>query len=451
MSKNTKKSARKPAPKIRYQSSGKGLTSQAGVIPAVHFLNQLGFNDVCDKHIHFQRGDNATYSLTDSVFMTLLGMIAGANSLLKVVAVWSDQVLRDVSGWLSVPDDSTLGRIFRQGKQKHVAQLEEVNHRLRHRVWERCLKSGALQPGDFYRSWVDVDSTVKTVFGRQEGAAKGYNTAKKGALSYHPLVAFSSHTKEILQAWLRTGSAYSSNGIVEFMKQLVVQMPPRMRMLFRGDSGFFSGELMDWLEQGGYGYLIKVKLKGLNALLDKQTWQAVSNCPGWEQCEFTHACGKWSRSRRFIAVRRLAKVKKEGPQQSLIIEPVYDYFCYVTTERLTPWQAHKTYGQRATCETWLDEAKNQMGLAHLKSHDFVASSLMFQSAVLAYNTIRWMALISNHRTLRRWEIQTIRAFLVRTAGQLLTGSNQLKVKIPNKHLYPSEWDAWLKLSFISEA
>jgi hypothetical protein len=428
MSKNTKKPTRKSAKKIRFQSSGKGLTSQAGVIPAVHFLQNLGFDDVCDKHMDLPRADNARYSLTDAVFLTLICVLAGANSLLKVVAVWADQVLREVAGCVSVPDDSTLGRLFRLGQLPHVAQLELVNHRLRSRVWERVLKTGALLPGHVYRAWVDVDSTVKTVFGHQEGAAKGYNPTKKGALSYHPLVAFGSQTKEILQAWLRTGSAYTSNGIVEFMKQLAIQMPPKMRILFRGDSGFFVGELMDWPDQMGHGYLIKVKLKGLASLLDKQDWQAIPKCPGWEQCEFLHQCGQWSRPRRFVAVRRPATVDN-GPQKSLLTEPVYVSFCYVTTERLTPWQTHKTYGQRATCETWLDEAKNQMGLAHVKSHDFMASSLLFQCAVLAYNTVRWMALLSDNDTLKRGEIQTVRTFLIRTAGQLLRGSNQLKVKV----------------------
>ena len=102
-----------------------------------------------------------------------------------------------------------------------------------------------------------------------------------------------------------------------------------------------------------------------------------------------------------------------------------DYFCYVTTERLTPWQAHKRYGERATCETWLDEAKNQMAMAHIKSGNFVASSLIFQCAVLAYNTIRWMALLSDNKQLKRWEVQTVRTYLIRTAGKLLTGGKQL--------------------------
>jgi hypothetical protein len=449
MSKITRKSARKPAGKIHFQHSGKGLTSQAGVIPPMHFLNRIGFDQACQKHLDFQRNDRALYSMGDAIFLTVIGLIAGASSLLKVVSVWADQVLREAGGWRSIPDDSTLGRIFRQAQLKHVAQLEQVNHNLRQGVWRKALKSGIWLPGTVYRGWIDVDSTVKTVYGRQEGAEKGYNPTKKGAYSYHPLVAFCSHTKEILQGWLRSGSAYTSNGIVDFMQQLAAQMPPRMRLLFRGDSGFFAGDLMDWLDRNGHGYLIKVKLKGLSALLDQQDWHTIPNRSGWEQCAFNHRCGSWGRERRFVAVRRKAEAEDAGRQPSLLDAPVYDYFCYVTTECLTPWQAHTTYGQRATCETWLDEAKNQMGLAHIKSHDFMASSLLFQCAVLAYNTVRWMALLSGNETLTRWEIQTIRAFLIRTAGQLVRGGNQFRVKVPDKHLHPMPWSDWLKMSFVS--
>ena len=449
MKKTTAKSARKPPKKVSYQHAGKGLTSQAGLIPVIHFLQKLGFDDLCERQLSLQRGSSATYSLTDAVFMTLTGLIAGADSLLKVVVVWSDQVLRKIGGWMAVPDDSTLGRIFKEGLLKHVIQLETVNHKLRQRVWERALKAGKLPAGHMYRAWIDVDSTVKTVFGHQEGAAKGYNPHKRGALSYNPLVAFCSETKEILQAWLRTGSAYTSNGVTEFMKQLAAQMPARMRMIFRGDSGFFVGELMDWLEAHAHGYLIKVKLKGLNALLDRQDWQTIHGQPGWQQCEFTHQCNRWSRVRRFLAVRRLQQKPEKHGQQSLDEMPIYDYFCYVTTERLTPWQAHRKYGERATCETWLDEAKNQMGLAQSKSRDFNASSLMFQCAVLAYNTVRWMALLSDCNKLPHWEIQTVRTFLIRTAGRLLIGGRQFRINLPEKHLHPAPWESWLKLSFIS--
>jgi len=42
---------------------------------------------------------------------------------------------------------------------------------------------------------IDVDSTVKTVYGNQQGVSVGYNPHKCGAASYHPLLAFCGETK----------------------------------------------------------------------------------------------------------------------------------------------------------------------------------------------------------------------------------------------------------------
>ena len=146
-----------------------------------------------------------------------------------------------------------------------------------------------------------------------------------------------------------------------------------------------------------------------------------------------------------VAVRR-RKPTEQTRQDELFAADRYDYFCYVTTESLTPWQTHKAYGQRATCETWIEEAKNQMGLGHLKTADFLANAVLFQSAIIAYNTVRQMVLLSGNATMRRWEPQTIRTFLVRVAGTLLTGARQLKIKLPDSHLHPKAWEDWLALS-----
>ena len=39
-------------------------------------------------------------------------------------------------------------------------------------------------------------STVKTVYVKQAGAEKGFNLEKRGALSYYPLLAFCTYTKD---------------------------------------------------------------------------------------------------------------------------------------------------------------------------------------------------------------------------------------------------------------
>ena len=292
--------------------------------------------------------------------------------------------------------------------------------------------------------WIDVDSTVKTTYGKkQEGAEVGYNPHKRGAPSYNPQLAFCAATKEILQAWMRCGDSYTSNGIVAFMKQLAAHLPNGARLIFRGDAGYFVGALLDWLDSRGDGYLIKVKLKGLVGLLETKSWVPVAGHCDWEETTFTHRCGTWTRARTFVAVRRL---KDEDSRQGKLLDMrAYDYFCYVTTENLMPWQTHKQYGERATCETWIDEAKNQMGMAHIKTNSFLASAALFQCAVLAYNTVRWMALVSGDKQLMRWEMTSIRAFMVHMAGKLVCGGRRMTLKIPADLLHPKPWQSWMQV------
>jgi len=290
--------------------------------------------------------------------------------------------------------------------------------------------------------WIDVDSTVKTTYGKkQEGAEVGYNPHKRGAASYNPQLAFCAETKEILQGWMRCGNSYTSNGIVAFMQQLAAHLPNSTRLIFRGDSGYFVGALLDWLDARGDGYLIKVKLKGLVGLLEAQQWTPVRGHSDWEQAQFKHRCGTWSQTRTFVAVRRAKD--EDNHQGKLLNLQAYDYFCYVTTESFTPWQTHKKYGERATCENWIDEAKNQMGMAHIKTKDFLASAALFQCAVLAYNTVRWMALVSGDKQLMRWEMASVRAFVVRMAGKLVCGGRQMTLKTPADLLHAKPWQSWL--------
>lgn len=336
-----------------------------------------------------------------------------------------------------------MGRIFKMVGEKHVSRMETFNHVMRGRAWKRArvFTSKLMRES----MWIDVDSTVKTVYGKQqEGAKVGYNPHKRGAPSYNPQLAFCVATKEILQGWLRCGNAYTSNGIVAFMQQLAAHLPKSTRLIFRGDPGYFVGELLDWLDSRKHGYLIKVKLKGLVGQLEEKKWTPVAGHGDWEQAKFTHRCGTWSQTRAFVAVRR--PKDEDSCQGKLLDMKPYDYFCYVTTENLTPWQTHRKYGERATCETWIDEAKNQMGMAHIKTKKFLASAALFQCAILAYNTVRWMALVSGDKQLMRWEMASIRAFMVCMAGKLVCGGRQITLKIPTDLLHPKPWDSWLRVS-----
>lgn len=230
---------------VKISSTAQGLTSQAGLIPVVKYLDRIGFEKMVNRDIEHPRGDNADYHLSDVVLLTLVGMIGGATSMAKVTTVWADSVLRKIAGWVKIPVETTVLRIFKELSDAQINQFEALTHTLRGQHWRRLLRSGKSKVGIQPVQWVDVDSTVDTVCGRQEGSAKGFNPKKKGARSYHPQIAFLVETKEILQAWFRTGNAYTSNGVVEFTKQLLAHLPNRMRIVFRGDSGYFVGDLLE--------------------------------------------------------------------------------------------------------------------------------------------------------------------------------------------------------------
>ena len=148
---------------------------------------------------------------------------------------------------------------------------------------------------------IDVDSTVKTSYGNQEGSEKGFNPSKKGASSFHPQLAFCAETKEILQAWYRCGSAYTSNGIVDFMAQLTAQLPSSEKFYFRADSGYFAENLLSFPEDNNYEYLIKVKVKNLTAMLENQDWVDIENKDGRQETTFEYGCKNWETKRTFKA------------------------------------------------------------------------------------------------------------------------------------------------------
>jgi len=56
-----------------------------------------------------------------------------------------------------------------------------------------------------------------------------------------------------------------------------------------------------------------------------------------------------------------------------------------------------------------------------------------------------MALVSGDKQLMRWEMASIRAFMVRMAGKLVCGARQMALKTPADLLHPKPWQSWLRV------
>jgi len=182
VSKASVKCIRKSMRKVIIEGSGKNLTTHSGLIPVMRFLVLLGFRDAFQQTVEHKRASNARYQLSDAVELNLLSLIAGARSVDESIRVWGDHVLRRLGGWLDVMGATTMGRIFKTATAQHVYQMEVLNHIMRGRAWKRARAFTSKMMRE--SMWIDVDSTVKTTYGKmQEGAKVGYNPHKRGALS----------------------------------------------------------------------------------------------------------------------------------------------------------------------------------------------------------------------------------------------------------------------------
>lgn len=60
-----------------------------------------------------ERGVNAQYQIVDVVEMVVIGLLAGTISMVQIVKVWADEVLKKMTDWEEVPVDTTIGHIVK--------------------------------------------------------------------------------------------------------------------------------------------------------------------------------------------------------------------------------------------------------------------------------------------------------------------------------------------------
>ena len=106
----------------------------------------------------------------------------------------------------------------------------------------------------------DLDSTVITRHGIQEGVEKGYNPKRHGRGSLHPLIAFAAEPKIAANAWMRNEDSASSTEFTEFLDELLTIILPERVGLFRTDSGSCNETIISSLEIGNLKYIMATRI-----------------------------------------------------------------------------------------------------------------------------------------------------------------------------------------------
>jgi hypothetical protein len=388
---------------FKHSFSSKRLTHFAGLAPIMKFIQRIKLPHEMDGLFPTPAYNATKWSITQLMLAVVVSALSGVCRLTGIAHFTHDPLVKALLGLPKGLNKDVLSVQFKKLGQRGARLLEELaGQRLK----------GQLEKSGLQAITLDGDSLVKTVYGHQEGAAKAYNPFKKGAKSYHPILIFASELKLVLNSWFRTGAAYTSNGIIELLKQSACYLPSNVvKVFFRADSGFFYGALLDFLEELGWDYLIKVKLKNLKELLQKQKWQILPTHPDFEVCEFAYQGKDWQKARILKAVRWIDKYEKKEYFGHLEWIPIYSYACYMTSLQLDAYSVHEEYKLRATSETWIEQIKSQLYAGMSLTDDFWANDILWQLAVLAYNLSVMMRLRhkqlfkQEHRTFRDWFIK----------------------------------------------
>ncbi len=124
-------------PKVKIKHTQKNITSRGGLISVVGFMESMGYRKMFETISTFQRGTEATYTLFDTIFFSVIGYVSGVSTLSGIAALWKDRVLQKVSGYVQVPHETTLGRILGALRAPDIAEFEHFIHSVRKQVWTR--------------------------------------------------------------------------------------------------------------------------------------------------------------------------------------------------------------------------------------------------------------------------------------------------------------------------
>jgi hypothetical protein len=312
--------------------------------------------------------------------------------------------------------------------------------------------------------WIlDVDVTVKPLYGSQEGAVKGYNPHKPGrpCQTFHTYMI--GNLRLILDVEVKAGNLGNSSHSLPGLMSLLNRLPDTGKPQFiRGDCDWGTDKVMSEMEQAGYHYLFKMKktvcVKELiNHHHDKGQWSDFK--AGWEAKEASLRLTGWKKKRRVVLVRRQLKKDHEvvleyntqdGQQQLAFMKDAenikaFEYSVLVTNMDAEPVSIVQHYRDRADCENNFDELKNHWGWGGFTTHKIKSCRFISRITALVYNW--WtlfvrLAIPECHR-----EAITSRPLLLSSVGRMTESGRQKTIRITSQHNEQGrQKEAWRRVS-----
>jgi hypothetical protein len=254
----------------------------------------------------------------------LLAILAGHNRYAHITGLRNDGVSPQILGMSKIISEDALRRA--------LARMNDEQSR----NWLCPQLLDSVLPA-LNTPWIlDVDTTIKTLYGKQAGAEVSYNPHKRGRPSHALHTYFVGNLRLVLDVVVspgkQHGSKYAMPGLTAVLSQLG---PDQQPALIRGDCGLGNEPFIAEMEGLGRCYLLKLRqTKGVQRLLAcqcaREDWTTPGPCDqGWSAAEDTLRLAGWDKSRRVVILRRavkpdLALTRKAKDEQLELLLPGAD-------------------------------------------------------------------------------------------------------------------------------
>ena len=270
---------------------------------------------------------------------------------------------------------------------------------------------------------IDIDGLPIEVHGNQPKAA--YNGHYHQQM-YHPIVASSAETGDMLDARLRAGNAHTAEGALDFVLDLVsrVEMTLCQVALVRMDAGFPGEPLLAGLEANRTPYVARIKT---NNALDRLAAPHLGRPPGRPPAEpriwfheKSYAAGAWSGERRVVLV------VLERPGELLL-----DHFWLLTNidaQTLSGEELLALYRERGTAEGHMGELMDVLAPALSASSRarwphasdaFARNEALLLLHLLAYEVLHSGRCVMQKITRTGWSLRRFRERVLKVGARVV--------------------------------
>jgi hypothetical protein len=415
---------------LTFSARPETLTRYGGVYLLHRFFSAIGLKRTLAHDLYIPH--RATrYSLGELVLAVVYPIILGLKRLEMTRVLRTNGVFQVLTGLPYYPNATTLRRFLIRTAPRLVPQLRVMHDAIRGRVGTQLRRP---------RFVFDLDSTVLVVYGHQEGAEVGYNPAKPGRRSYHPLLCFEATWQEYWEGEFRPGRAHTATGTLDLLTACLAKIPTAEHhkpIFARADKGFYDHAIVEWLDDQRVRFVVVAKLTAPIKRKLTGRLRYTRHRGGISTAEFRYQPHGWAKLFRFVVIRR-DQPDEDDPQLTLWKFKRYYYQVLVTNLIQRPLTVWRFYNQRARIEQLIRELKGEYALGSIPTQHYAANEAHVHLLLLAYNCVRWFQHLCLPPRFATTRLQRLREDVLNMPAYLTHSGRHPHLWIPHEDL-AADW------------